>query len=285
MTLKRFAFNTGIKTFQLTRKLLGNRMYAILLSEFIEQVTPIQTKSTDIGDIQFYCPGRLPQWRGETLLDKEPETIEWIRGFEPNSVFWDIGANVGVFSLYAARKRNIQVLAFEPSAFNYYILVKNIEINQMDSDILALCLAFNDQIELRVLNMADTQLGGALHAFGSPQDSFNVSETTNQVVFKQGMIGISIDEFIEMFSPAFPNHIKIDVDGIEDKIIEGASNTLSDSRIKSVLVELDTNDIDYCQRVTKILEKAGLALAMKKRSPFVENGPFASVYNHIYVRN
>ena len=285
MTLKRFAFNTGIKTFQLTRKLLGNRMYAILLSEFIEQVTPIQTKSTDIGDIHFYCPGRLPQWRGETLLDKEPETIEWIRGFEPNSVFWDIGANVGVFSLYAARKRNIQVLAFEPSAFNYYILVKNIEINQMDSDILALCLAFSDQIELRVLNMADTQLGGALHAFGSPQDSFNVSETTNQVVFKQGMIGISIDEFIEMFSPAFPNHIKIDVDGIEDKIIEGASNTLSDSRIKSVLVELDTNDIDYCQRVTKILEKAGLRLAMKKRSPFVENGPFASVYNHIYVRN
>ncbi len=285
MTLKRFAFNTGIKSIQLFAQLVGKPMYTKILAEIIEQVTPIQTKSTDIGDIHFYCPGRLPQWRGETLIDKEPETIEWIRSFEPNSVFWDVGANIGVFSLYAARKKNIQVLAFEPSAFNYHILVKNIEINQMDSAILALCLAFSDKMELGVLKMADTQLGGALHAFGSPQDSFKISETTNQVVFKQGMIGISIDEFIETFSPAFPNHIKIDVDGIEDKIIEGASNTLSDSRIKSVLVELDTNDIDYCQRVTTVIENAGLGLSVKKRSPLGENGPFASVYNHIYVRN
>ena len=43
-------------------------------------------------------------WRVRTILDKEPDTIEWIDNFSidnnDNFIFWDIGANIGLYSLY-----------------------------------------------------------------------------------------------------------------------------------------------------------------------------------------
>src|SRR6516225_6093965 len=78
------------------------------------------------GNLSFVTPTPLLQARAGSVLSKEPDTIRWIDSFEPNDVFWDIGANVGVFSLYAAR-RKVRVLAFEPSAGNYMILCRNVE--------------------------------------------------------------------------------------------------------------------------------------------------------------
>ena len=51
-------------------------------------------------------------------------------------------------------------------------------------------------------------------------------------------MAVSLDDLTGRFSLAFPNHIKIDVDGIEELIIDGARNTLADPRLKSVLVEI-----------------------------------------------
>jgi len=40
-------------------------------------------------------------WRFKTLFEKEPETIDWINSFRKEDVFWDIGANVGIYSIWA----------------------------------------------------------------------------------------------------------------------------------------------------------------------------------------
>ena len=64
-------------------------------------------------------------------MTKESETIQWIDNFKQNDLLWDIGSNVGVFSLYAAAK-NLKVISFEPSPGNYYIFSKNVEINHFD---------------------------------------------------------------------------------------------------------------------------------------------------------
>ena len=58
-------------------------------------------------------------WRYETLLDKEPETIEWIDGFETGDTLWDIGANIGIYSIYAGVK-GIRTWGFEPHFANYH---------------------------------------------------------------------------------------------------------------------------------------------------------------------
>ncbi len=62
--------------------------------------------------LTFHCPNDLTRWRVQTFFEKEPETLEWIDGFSANDVFWDVGANMGLYTLYAASK-GTQVLAFE----------------------------------------------------------------------------------------------------------------------------------------------------------------------------
>lgn len=284
MSLKRAAFNAVVNSFKVATRCFGKSRQHLLMSEFVEQLTPIVNEETSKGEIKFYCPGRIPLWRAETLLSKEPETIEWINGFAKDTVLWDIGANIGVYSLYAGRRGDIRVLSFEPSAANYYLLCKNIEINRMDSKISGYCIAFSDASEVGSLNMSATFPGGALSCFGQAQDAYNVGNHTYDVTFNQGMLGFSIDDFIEKFSPPFPNYIKIDVDGIEDKIIEGAIKTISNPNLRSLLVELDTEDKEYCSRVISILTSAGMKLISDKHTQTYDHGEFASMRNHIFSR-
>lgn len=55
---------------------------------------------------------------------------------------------------------------------------------------------------------------------------------------QQGMMGVSLDDLTGRFGLPFPNHIKIDVDGIEDLIVRGASKTLDGPALRTVLVEV-----------------------------------------------
>ena len=76
-------------------------------------------------DLEFCVPNRINYFRSETFSTKEPETLEWINSIPQGSVLWDIGANVGLYSCYAAKARDCQVFSFEPSVFNLEQLARN----------------------------------------------------------------------------------------------------------------------------------------------------------------
>jgi FkbM family methyltransferase len=246
--------NFLIKALNIVFRLFGPEKAIVIASTVAERMIPVIGISTEYGKIDFYSLGGIPAWRAHTLLTKEPETIDWINKMDSNNILWDVGANVGVYSLYAAKK-GLSVKSFEPSSANYFLLNKNIEINHLSDNISAFCLAFNDEILLDSLNMIRTEFGSAHSTFSDKVDQYGNSFTP---VFKQGMIGFDIDGFIDQFSPKFPNHIKIDVDGIEDKIINGAKKTLNDKRLKSLLVELDLTRPEYCKEMIESIEKCGL---------------------------
>ena len=65
--------------------------------------------------LTFAVPNRLNRFRIDTFSTKEPETLDWIDAIQEGSVLWDIGANVGLYSCYAAKARRCRVVAFEPS--------------------------------------------------------------------------------------------------------------------------------------------------------------------------
>ncbi|HYL33478.1 MAG TPA: FkbM family methyltransferase [Stellaceae bacterium] len=242
----------------------------------------IERVPTSRGDVTFYCLGDTARWRALSLLTKEPETIEWIDSFSDGDTFWDVGANVGVYSLYAAINRRIRVLAFEPSAANYFLLNRNIELNKLDGIVQGLCVAFSDDDRIDALNMLSTGLGGALSSFGEPIDPFG---KTFSARFRQGAIGFSIDAFIDHFRPTFPNHLKIDVDGIEDRIIAGAQRTLADGRLKSLSIELDSGRVEYTNSVVARVERAGLLLMARRHSDMIESGEYKSIFNYQFRRN
>lgn len=261
------------------RRRVSNLLREAMSSHGVDAV--IREEKTSRGRIRFYCLGDLALWRAETLLTKEPETIEWIDGMDDGDVLFDIGANVGVYTLYAAINRKVRVLAFEPLAANYYLLNRNIEENGLSDMAASYCVAINDSDMISTLHIQDTGFGTAMSSFDDPVDHHGKQFSA---MFEQGMIGMSLDSFIEIFEAPFPSHIKIDVDGIENKIVRGAQRTLSDPRLKSVSIELDEGRPKLTDNVIAMMADAGLDLARKSHSPMFDGTPYASIFNYQFCR-
>lgn len=78
----------------------------------------------DDAEYLFYAGNPLLLWRAGTLFSKGRETIQWIRTSERNDMFYDIGANVGGYAIYASRRCR-KIFAFEPEAQNFAVLNRN----------------------------------------------------------------------------------------------------------------------------------------------------------------
>lgn len=265
-------------------RLLDLRRRNIFLAHIAEKTPPTVTVQTRAGDIAFHCPGALVEFRARTLLTKEPETIEWIDGFAPSDTFWDIGANIGCYTLYAAT-RGVRTFTFEPNAFNYSILCRNIQRNGLEDKAMAYCLAFADVTGLSQLQLSTLEAGGAIALFGETHARINVAQLEHPVLSKQGAIGYSIDDFLQANPELFPTHIKIDVDGIEDKILAGAAKTLRDVRLRSVLVEIDESNAEQTRLMRGFLEAAGFSMEKQCRGEFLAHSAYRSLYNGIFRKN
>jgi len=90
--------------------------------------TPIHEIDFDGNSIRFLMLGKYTEFRIRTLFTKEPETLSVIEGLDSEDCFWDIGANIGIYTLLAASKCK-HVVAVEPSPANFYVLMRNIELN------------------------------------------------------------------------------------------------------------------------------------------------------------
>jgi len=276
--LKRRAERLGVRLASWPVRLLGDEPRGRLIEEIFDSMTfdvPVGAKS-----FRFATPTPTLRWRARTALSKEPDTIGWIDRFQPDDVLWDIGANVGVFSLYAAAIRGTRVVAFEPAAGNYMMLCRNVELNGLDNRVVAYCLALSGETRLGVLNSAERALGGALHQFGERGDS-SVYWSEAGCIAHQGMTGFAIDDFIRLFNPPFPTHVKIDVDGLELPILRGAAATLHDRRLSSVMVELSLTDRAECELGLELLSQAGFELVAQGER---QQAGGAAAANHFFAR-
>lgn len=194
-----------------------------LVAEALMQRVTVQTQA---GPIEVECPSSRALHDPQGFGQDEPETVAWIAGLPAGTRLWDIGANIGLYSLFAA-KRGLQVTAFEPSASSFAAMVRSIEINGFDDRISAYCLAFAERTGLVSLNMASTEAGHSMHSIEAREGGF-----------RQAVPGFSIDDFVRHMSAPPPDAIKLDVDGIEPMILRGAQATLRD-HVREVLVEID----------------------------------------------
>lgn len=254
-----------------------NMRYQKMLSPLL-----LETKCR-YGKIIFYAPSEIALERATTFESKEPDTLRWIDTFKKNAVFWDIGANVGCYSLYAAKKGDVKIYSFEPSYANYFLLCKNIEANGLHEHISAYALALSAKNEIGYLNMSNLEAGGAIHNFGNKLDQLSVFGTNYKIVFRQGMIGMSIDRFIKTFGQDTPDYIKLDVDGNEHMILCGAKATLENSKLKSVLVEVDNEKSESVLAIDRLMSEHGFRNT-KSSSVSNEEVRWASVNNIIYAR-
>lgn len=205
------------------------------------------------GDLVFAAPTRRAALDPLNLFTDEPETLRWIDALPEGAVLWDIGANVGTYALYAARRRKARVVAFEPSAATHAVLSANILRNRLDGLVDAYCIALSDRTALDRLYMMDAGAGHSMHGFGTPETI--AGRIADPLV--QAVPGFTIDGFMALFDPPPPAHVKLDVDSIEARIIAGGAETLRRHTL-SVLVEID-GSARLGQDIPRALEAIGFA--------------------------
>lgn len=249
--------------------------------ESYEKISPHVTLHWRGKPITFYVPTTFVLFRVQSFESKEPETIEWLSTFKPEEVYFDIGANVGMYAIAAAAAMDVAVYAFEPEAFNYAILTRNIYDNLLCDKMKAFCIALSDETMLGNFYVASNEQGKSGHMFGEDLD-FNLRPKKSGLI--QGSVSFKLDELIQKNMLPVPTHIKIDVDGLEHKILDGAAETIAKDNVKSVLVELNTN-LEVHRNVIPRMEDFGFSLDQGQvEASIIKEGWNAGLGNHIFRR-
>lgn len=250
----------------------------------ILKITMERKQEVSHGGVRLFFPTPNPlcEWRAKTFATKEPETLEWIDGLPECSVLWDVGANIGLYSVYAAKKRNCKVWAFEPSVFNLELLSRSVFLNHLTDRICIVPLALSDCMGPSKMKMTSTQWGGALSTFG--QDFGWDGKSINQV-FEFQTLGLSMDDAVKKLSIESPDYIKMDVDGLEHYILKGGSSVLQN--VKGVIIEVNDAFVDQAEQCQKLLKQCGMSLKEKRHSEIIAGSTFGfqHSYNQIWVRS
>jgi FkbM family methyltransferase len=216
------------------------------------QLVPRVRVDTRHGALTFHTPSKEAVYWPRHGLATEPETLAWIDGLAPGSVLWDIGAGVGVFSLYAGLRRDLLVLAFEANPFTYDCLLRNVHDNGLQEGVRPYCLALAERPGLGSLFVAEAAAGTVGNAFGDRRRSTHPHAAGQTAV---AAVAVSVDALVRDFGAPFPNHVKLDVDSIEEEIIAGARATLADARLRSLLVEVIATTAVQRERAAAIVDR------------------------------
>ena len=260
-----------------------------VIMDFISKVAMQRSISITHKDetLLLTVPNALNRWRVETYSTKEPEMLIWIDGLTRGSVLWDIGANVGLYSIYAAKARNCTVCAFEPSIFNLELLARNTFLNDLSGQITVVPLPLTGEKGINKLHLTSTDWGGALSTFGSEAIGHDGKPIGEKGIFKKVFgyqtLGVSMDDAVDMLNIPTPDYIKMDVDGIEHIILGGGQKVLKN--VKSVIIEINDDFEEQGVVAHRILKESGLILSEKVHSEVVEKiDEFRLTFNQIWIR-
>lgn len=286
--IKKFSFIIFklIELIDLILKKTINKTFIVYLNGFLIKKT-YKSKNILGKKINFFTPNELVYSRVINFFNSEPETLAWIDSFDKDKkiIFWDIGANIGLYSIYNALKnRHSETISFEPSSSNLRVLTRNISINNLENNIKLFPIPLtNKQNMFLIMKESDFIEGGALNSFG---ESFNFEGKKFENKMKYNLYGTSINYLIKNQILEVPNYIKIDVDGIEHLILEGANQFLNDNRIRSLSIEINENFDDQLNKVLDITKKNEFKILHKKQNKklSLSDGKFNKTFNYIFIR-
>lgn len=158
----------------------------------------------------------------QSQLRAEKKVLEaFLNETENKDVVYDIGANLGLYSLILGRVSN-KVHAFEPQHTNFFRLRNNIKRNEMESKILCHNVALGEKEE-----NFDTTYG---------MTTFRLKNTSNKS--KNKIKVVSGDKYKREQNIEIPNIIKIDVEGFEKNVLSGFEQTLQEPQCRTLFIEV-----------------------------------------------
>ncbi|NHN40957.1 FkbM family methyltransferase [Halorubellus sp. JP-L1] len=184
------------------------------------------------------------------LVGEEPVVEDLINSMNRTDVFYDIGANVGTYTCFAASKSpKGSVIAFEPEPDNATRLRENLTLNHLDAQVFE--VALSDRTGTVDLELTGDQAGEGEHtivASGADSDSIEVPTMRG-------------DDIIKKRSLPAPNIIKIDVEGAEFLVLQGLAKTIEES-CRLIYVEVHPTKMlsGSEDQIVSFLEKRGFEI-------------------------
>lgn len=225
------------------------RVQASFAQQLMNQTVAIDTPR---GPVSFVLLGKPTAGRAVTMLRRQPATIAWIDSFRPDSLFWDVGANVGVYTLYAALRRDTKVVAFEPAAVNYFLLAANCEVNKMDN-VECLLLGLGSEKTIARLEVSQFEPAQSFSFRGKPDQPHRG---------RQAALILSMDQLIDEYALPCPNYIKIDAPGLSEAIITGGMRMLQRQDVREVHIEVREQSKGG-QRIVEMMKQRGFVVASR----------------------
>lgn len=252
----------------------GSRKLRLVARDQLEVIRHLDYRT---GDLRLLCHSSWDLFRCKSCA-KEPETVEWIEQFVvPGDVFYDIGSNVGAYSLIAARINNGQnkVFAFEPSFSTFAQLSRNIALNGFEGIITPFPVALAEETKLMKLEYRNLDSGAAQHKLFDRLDHGSNQRNGKHL---QSVLCFQLDDLIRKFCIPRPNHLKLDVDGSELRVLQGSTDVLASLSLKSILVEIDQREASSQEVISYLLGKK-FCLHSKR------NHAGTQIWNYVFVRN
>ena len=198
--------------------------------------------------------------RARRMANKEPGTVNWIEtGVRDGDVFYDIGANIGIYSLLAAARIGAgKVYSFEPDASSFAGLLQVITLNGMAARIAPLCLALDAQAGRQTFSYRELIVASTGSQLSSSPVQIDAGHYPVEIKFTQ-----SVDGLIAAQALPSPDLVKIDVDGNEMNILRGMGDLLQRRTVRSLQVEVDPQ---WQEPIYNFMEEAGYQLTSVFRS-------------------
>lgn len=226
-----------------------------------------------IDGVAFYVTRGLNGITGNIYVGlHEFEDMGFLLHFlRKDDVFFDVGANVGAYTLLASGVKKAKSIAFEPSKNTNQLLRSNIALNNLQQ--LVNCLEVGIGAKEKTLWFTENE-DTTNHVLNEPEKNSNKIEI------------VPLDNFYPNFTPTL---IKIDVEGFEAEVLSGSQNILKSNELKAVIIELNGSGLRYGYEdkdIHETLLKAGFL-------PYVYN-PFNRIfkllktygaYNTLYLRD
>jgi FkbM family methyltransferase len=236
---------------------LVDRLHLKVAGQFGRRLTPVRSLDYSRHRIKLVVSSPAIAKRLGSA-EKEPFTVEWIeKSVEAGDVFYDVGANVGAYSLIAAKAtgNGARVFAFEPSPPTFHDLSRNVLLNGCSDSIVALPFALWSETGLHSFKLRSLDPGTARHHVSSdPRPNGPLT---------QRILAVRLDDLVERFGLPVPTHAKIDVDGAELDVLRGAERTLARPEWRSIIVELDPGETERNDAVKTLLAGQGFGPGLR----------------------
>jgi FkbM family methyltransferase len=278
-SLKKIVWNLAQSVTNLLSVIFTSGRFGLILGEKISKSMKKKTRVIvhQNVDLKLFVPDELNDWRAITFASKEPETLAWIDTFENSSVFWDVGANIGLYSIYAAQKKSCKVVAIEPSIFNLKILAKNIALNKAERLVTIFPIALTNQNSQGLFSMSSDEVGGALSTFGK---EYGYDGKKLDFKFQFQGIGMRMDNAVDLWGLDQPDYVKVDVDGIEHLVLEGFGEKLK--KVKSLLIEVNKDFKEQAAAIEHLMIKHDFNLLTEH--PLTSLNIAGQTFNQIWVK-